>query len=85
MIEVEPPADGRLYLVRVEPGLAVLSTGEEVRLPHYKLQHLAEQVIQEGVAVRVRTWWTPRGEELVELHRELTNWQPASYGSSDIT
>jgi hypothetical protein len=70
----ETPDDGRLYLSRVEPGHVVLSTGEELITCWEKLHSLAEQIIQEGVAVKVRTWWTPRGVELVDLER--VNYQP---------
>lgn len=73
VIEVETPRDGRLYLARVEPGRVVLSTGEELVTRFDKLHALAEQVVQERVAVLVRTWWTPKGEELVDLRRATQN------------
>lgn len=70
VIEVETPDDGRLYLARVEPGHVVLSTGEELLVPFEKLQALAEQVVQERAVIGIRSWWTPKGIELVDLWRE---------------
>lgn len=69
IIEVETPDDGRLYLARVEPGYVVLSTGEELFTRFERLHALAEQLAQERAAVVVRAWWTPAGQELVELVR----------------
>jgi hypothetical protein len=69
VIHAEPRADGLLSVVEVRPGLAVFSNGVEVLVRYTKLLTLCEQVAQEQAAVAIRTWETPDGEELMELHR----------------
>lgn len=47
----------------------VMSTGEILLVKWAKLRALCEQVCQEGCPIWIRTWTTPDGEELIELHR----------------
>jgi pyruvate-formate lyase-activating enzyme len=72
VIEGVRPRDQQLRLIAVYPrtGRAVTwPAGEELVMRYEKLITLAEQVCQEGCPIRIRTWWTPKGLELVELHR----------------
>lgn len=58
-----------LTVVRVDGNGCTLSTGEELIIKWSKLRTLAEQVCQERAPVWIRTWMTPDGNELIELHR----------------
>jgi len=69
IVSAVPREDGRLSIVEVSEKECVLSTGEVLLMRWEKLRHLAEQVAQEQAAVRVRTWWTRDGVELIELRR----------------
>lgn len=69
VVECAPRTDGRLSLVRVEPGAVVTSEGEVLLVRYDKLLHLAEQICQEGAAVCLRVWAGRDGVELVELYR----------------
>lgn len=68
-IVVPPVADGRLRIVRVEPGTCLTSWGEELLVRFEKLQTLVEQVCQERCVVTIRTWTGKDGVELIHLHR----------------
>jgi hypothetical protein len=68
-------------IVHVERRLCILSTGEELLIRFEKLHTLCEQLQQEAADVTVRTWWTPDGVELVEIHRMVTPEAPV--GVSD--
>lgn len=86
VIAADPPKDGQLYIVRVEPetwnapALVVLSSGEELAAKWHKLAALAEQICQECVPVVVRTWQATDGMELVELYRAAHAPAPADDG-----
>jgi hypothetical protein len=56
-------------IVYVDRTLCILSTGEPFLIKYEKLFRLCEQLWQENVDVTVRTWWTPAGMELIEVHR----------------
>lgn len=74
VVECPPRTDGSLSVVKVEwPNTVILSSGEPLVARYEKLMVLAEQVCQEQAAVTVRTWWTPDGIELIELHRGAPN------------
>ena len=49
--------------------LIVLSTGEEVFTPWQDLVLLCEDLRADQAVVEIRTAWTPRGTELIEIHR----------------
>lgn len=67
-----PNAAGALSVVEVSEGQCVLSSGEILIVRYEKLRTLCEQVAQEQCPVTIRTWWTPDGNELVELRRGET-------------
>lgn len=69
VVSALPLEGGLLSIVEVSEKECVLSTGEVLLIRWEKLRHLAEQVCQERAAVRVRTWWTRDGVELIELRR----------------
>jgi hypothetical protein len=70
LVVTGPAAGGEpLTVVEVGDGYVVLSTGEEFTVRFEKLRHLCEQLAQEGAPITIRTWWTPAGAELVEVHR----------------
>ncbi len=70
VIRAEPRSDGALSVVEVSEREAVLSNGEVLFVRYEKARALCEQMCQEQAAIRgMRTWWTPDGNELIELHR----------------
>lgn len=65
-----PTADDTpLRVVRVEPGIVILSSGEVLLVKYAKLAQLVTQILHDGSPVTIRTWQTPAGNELVEIHR----------------
>jgi hypothetical protein len=69
-------------IVYVDRKLCILSTGEPFLIRFEKLFLLCEQLWQEQADVTVRTWWTPAGMELIEIHR-VTSQPPAEPEKSD--
>jgi hypothetical protein len=69
-------------IVYVDRTLCILSTGEPFLIKYEKLFRLCEQLWQEQAEVTVRTWWTPEGIELVEIHR-TTSQPPAEPEKTD--
>lgn len=69
IVESLPREDGQLSIVRVEPGLCVMSNGEELLIRWGKEYDLCVQLCQERAAVSYRPWRIKEGSELVEVHR----------------
>jgi hypothetical protein len=76
-----------LRVVEVGERYCVLSTGEVLIVRWEKLRALCEQVCQDGWTVWIRTWITPDGNELIELHRDgviATDEPTANSASSEV-
>lgn len=69
VVASEPSSAERLSVVEVGPGYCVVSTGEVLLVKWEKLRALCEWVCQEQVPIWIRTWMTPDGNELIELHQ----------------
>ena len=70
-LALQPREDGQLTIVYCDPALReiALSTGVVLFVRYEKLMTLCLMVCQERAPIRIRTWETKDGEELVELHR----------------
>lgn len=63
------PYRSELTVLAVEGTDVLLSSGEVVFARYEKLRDLCVALQQEMCPVTIRTWWTPKGTELIEIHR----------------